>query len=47
MVASDIITLLSCDDNTKDITMINTYEMGIEIFYTNEDTAYIEFSQEN
>jgi hypothetical protein len=26
--------------------MINVYDIGIEIFYTNEDTTYIEFSKE-
>jgi hypothetical protein len=46
MIASDIIALLSCDESINDITMINVYDIGIEIFYTNEDTTYIEFSKE-
>ena len=47
MIASDIITLLSCDESINDITTINTYDNGIEILYTNEEVAYIEFSEEN
>ena len=45
MIASDIITLLSCDESINDITTINVYDNGIEILYTNEEVAYIEFSE--
>lgn len=46
MIASDIITLLSCDESINDIITINAYDNGIEILYTNEEVAYIEFSEE-
>ena len=46
MVASDIITLLSCDESINDIITINAYDNGIEIIYTNEEVANIEFSEE-
>lgn len=47
MKASDVIALLSCDNNENDINIINIYDIGIEIFYTNEEFIYIEFSKEN